>query len=614
MGAQALPAVVLGDAAPGGAARLDAGWTVGEAGELQRLRLENEALAAVVGLVGSSPDLGHVLDRVVDLLTRVSGCHACFVYLVVGERLALRAASPLYARHVGRIEFGVDEGLAGWSVRQRQAAFIRDRATDDPRTNFIAELDEERFQSVAAVPVPSRSGDILGVIVLHTAAPHEFDEGILNVLTHTASLIAGAIENAKLYDEAQRRVAALTRLTALSQRIAAVATRAELYRVATAGVRELLPCDRCRLLALDGGGRLVVVAADPGDDGDRSGLDETADILIEMLHRGPSEPLRLRTVLGRALGTEQVPNAALAVPVAAGQELLGALVVGARETWHEHGDELLRAVAHQIAVALKKAEVIESLSDESIARELFGAIEDERWQAAQARARTLGCELERAHLLLDARPASAATFEWDADVRLERALRQARPGTVCDSDGSRVRALVPIVTAGGEPPRRVVEVLAPIASEHGVVLGASTVRHGGPQIRAGLAEARDAALVARALLDGPGVLLYGEMGAYRYLVPLLDGGGPQDELRDAVERLVDYDARRQTQLLKTLELYLANGRSSTTTAGQLTVHVNTLRQRLERVASITGLDLDTHDLLALQLAIKLARLRRRAAA
>jgi hypothetical protein len=33
------------------------------------------------------------------------------------------------------------------------------------------------------------------------------------VLTHTASLIAGAIENAKLYDEARRRVAALTPLS-----------------------------------------------------------------------------------------------------------------------------------------------------------------------------------------------------------------------------------------------------------------------------------------------------------------------------------------------------------------------------------------------------------------
>ena len=99
------------------------------------------------------------------------------------------------------------------------------------------------------------------------------------------------------------------------------------------------------------------------------------------------------------------------------------------------------------------------------------------------------------------------------------------------------------------------------------------------------------------------------MGAYRYLVGPLRDGGPQDELRDAVERLVAYDGERSTQLLVTLERYLANGRSLTTSARELNVHVNTLRQRLDRIESLTGLDLATEDLLALQLAIKLARLR-----
>jgi DNA-binding PucR family transcriptional regulator len=99
------------------------------------------------------------------------------------------------------------------------------------------------------------------------------------------------------------------------------------------------------------------------------------------------------------------------------------------------------------------------------------------------------------------------------------------------------------------------------------------------------------------------------MGAYRYLVGLLDDGGPDDELRAAVTRLAEYDAARQTQLLTTLEQFLSHGRSSASTARALTVHVNTLRQRLERIEAITGLELDAQDLLALQLAIKLARLR-----
>ena len=458
VGARALPAALLGSAVAAGAADRDSRT------ELERLRLENEALAAVVDLVASSPDLDHVLGRVVDLLTRVSGSHATFVYLVAGDRLRLRAASPVYARQVGRIEFGVDEGLAGWAVGHREAAFIRERAMDDPRTNYIPELEEDRFQSMAAVPVPSRSGDVLGVIVLHTAEPHEFDEGILNVLSQTASVIAGAIENAKLYEESQQRVTDLTRLSSLSQRIAAVTQRADLYRVATTGVRELLPCDHCRLLELDPSGRLVVVASDPPDDGDPAG-GETAEVLLEMLQSSPSETLRLRGVAGRAL----------AVPVAAGSELLGALMVSAEQPWHDHGDELLRAIAHQIAVALEKTELIESLSEEGIARELFAALQEDRIDVAQARARKLGADLDRPHVVLEARPLRLPAFADGADARLERSLRQAVPGTICDADGRRVRAFVP----GGDT-GALVTLLGPIAREYGVAIGVSTERRGPP--------------------------------------------------------------------------------------------------------------------------------------
>jgi sugar diacid utilization regulator len=266
-------------------------------------------------------------------------------------------------------------------------------------------------------------------------------------------------------------------------------------------------------------------------------------------------------------------------------------------------------VAHQIAVALKKAEIIESLSEENTAREMFGALEDQRWDIAAARAHTLGCDLTMPHVMVEARPVGATMFQPDEEARLERTLRQARPGTVCDANGRRLRACIPARTAGVEAARTVAAGLDAIGREHGVVLGLSTSRRGPAGARATLGEAHDAAAVALALLDGGGVLSYGDMGAYRYLVGLLETGGPDDELRTAVDRLVEYDAARHTQLLTTLELFLSNGRSSTTTSRALTVHVNTLRQRLERIESLTGLDLDSQDLLALQLAIKVAHLR-----
>ena len=117
---------------------------------------------------------------------------------------------------------------------------------------------------MVAVPVPARSGEVLGVVVLHTVAPREFDEGVLNFLVHTASLVAGAIENARLYEESRLRVDALTNLAELSERIVAVGGREELYRVVTGGVRRLLGCDACQLRLRNGeDGRLELVASDP---------------------------------------------------------------------------------------------------------------------------------------------------------------------------------------------------------------------------------------------------------------------------------------------------------------------------------------------------------------
>ena len=73
--------------------------------------------------------------------------------------------------------------------------------------------------------------------------------------------------------------------------------------------------------------------------------------------------------------------------------------------------------------------------------------------------------------------------------------------------------------------------------------------------------------------------------------------------------LLQYDQRRKAQLVTTLEEYLRNRGSAATTARNLYIHPNTLRQRLDRIAKITGLELDGEDLLSLELAIKLVRLR-----
>ncbi|MBV8955860.1 MAG: GAF domain-containing protein, partial [Solirubrobacterales bacterium] len=177
---------------------------VEEGSGIRALREENRTLYGVIKLVSSSLEMLPMLQGVVDLATEATGCHACFIYLLEDGHLTIRAASPVFAEAVGNVRFSVEEGLTGWVARHRTPEFIRERAMDDPRMKYVPLLEEERFQSMVAVPIVARSGEAIGVIVLHTEAPREFTEDTLKLLVHIASLVSGAIENAQLYDQQRR--------------------------------------------------------------------------------------------------------------------------------------------------------------------------------------------------------------------------------------------------------------------------------------------------------------------------------------------------------------------------------------------------------------------------
>ena len=579
--------------------------------QLDRVRLESDTLYSVIAVIAAAPDLSGILDRVVDLLTEATGCHACFIYVRQGDRLRLRAASRVFSHAVGKIDFSVEEGLAGWSVRNGEAAVIRENALQDPRTNYIAELQEERFQSMVTVPVGARSGEALGVIVLHTAAPREFDESTLNFLVHTASLLAGAIENAALYEEARQRVADLQRLSRLSQRIAAVDNREELYEVATTGVRDLLGADACRLYELDRArGQLLMAAGDPPartdelgrphDDG--TGGDGLA-VLLDVLGR------RDEPVVDDALVDEHQ----IVAPITAGREQLGALLAVRQAPWEGDAAELLRAVAGQVAVALEKAALIERLTGTNIVHELFAALDARDLALAEIRAREARFDFARRFVAVCAQPLPAATSAGPFVVRseeLEASLRRLAPATACVRGAEQLRALCPVDDASAGAVAAFAERLDALAREAGLVIGRSELISGADGARRGVREASDAARIAQALCPDGGSLGYSELGAYRYLAHISPEDAPDDRHGAAVAVLLDYDARRGSSLVATLERYLSSGRNVAVTARELIVHPNTLRQRLERIESLTELELAEEDLLSLELALKLARLQR----
>ncbi|MGH3470144.1 MAG: PucR family transcriptional regulator, partial [Thermocrispum sp.] len=73
--------------------------------------------------------------------------------------------------------------------------------------------------------------------------------------------------------------------------------------------------------------------------------------------------------------------------------------------------------------------------------------------------------------------------------------------------------------------------------------------------------------------------------------------------------LLEYDERRGTDLVRTVETYFAHSSNLARTKEALHVHVNTVTQRLERVAHLIGADWQQPErALELQLALRLHRL------
>jgi GAF domain-containing protein len=582
--------------------------------ELQGLREENHTLFSVIKLVSSSLEVDTMLQGVVDLATEATRCHACFMYVLEGEQLTIRAASPVYAAAVGAVQFSVHEGLTGWVARHRTPEFIRDQAMDDPRMKFVPLLDEERFQSMVAVPVLSRAGDTIGVIVLHTQAPHEFTEDTVRLLVHIASLVSGAIENAQLYDRERRRVDALTGISGLAQDVAAAIDAGELGTVVAQGVRRLVEAQVTQLYRLDtDGDGFELIASAPANFPKPLAVSATSLMLAALDGRRSNPP-------AKTLWPELEVSDLLVTPLTAGGERVGLLCAGSRpgRSFTDEHSEIARAVAHLAAVAIKRADLIEGLTNANIVKDLFDALAAGATSFAAGKAAEVRCDLTQPYVIVCAEPAGdheQASGEWRESAELlGRGLAAISPRAAIEAGPGPVRAILPVAADSATRAEKVVIACRELGMSATAAIGVSGLFSAPADSTRAYREAVDAATIGRALLGQGGAIGYSQLGAYRYLVHIGADEAPRDRMRSAVDTLIDYDARRHTALLDTLERYLAERRSVIESARALFIHPNTLRQRLGRIEELTGLGLDQDDLLSLELAIKLARLHGRPAA
>jgi two-component sensor histidine kinase len=183
----------------------------------RHLRLLTETIAAV----NSTLDLEEVLDLVARKVADALRTEACFVYLY-DERtneLILRATHGASVEEMTkRPRMRPGEGITGTAAADRAPVMIPSQAHLDPRFKQFANLSEDAYESILAVPILARDS-LAGALNVRTLEPREFTQDEIELLVAIADQVSQTIQHAQLYAQAQSRVAELEALAKISEAV-----------------------------------------------------------------------------------------------------------------------------------------------------------------------------------------------------------------------------------------------------------------------------------------------------------------------------------------------------------------------------------------------------------
>jgi DNA-binding PucR family transcriptional regulator len=97
--------------------------------------------------------------------------------------------------------------------------------------------------------------------------------------------------------------------------------------------------------------------------------------------------------------------------------------------------------------------------------------------------------------------------------------------------------------------------------------------------------------------EGEFQIHYGELGLKRLLYLVIDHPEADRFYKETLALLEAYDEEWESELVDTLKVYLAEGANLNSAARALFIHRHTLRYRLEQIADILKVDIDSQEVL-----------------
>ncbi|MCB9422140.1 MAG: GAF domain-containing protein [Ardenticatenaceae bacterium] len=148
--------------------------------------------------------LNHILPQILDIAVKQLNAKDGSI-IVVDQEMQIEHAWLADKKSTAYLDDIMNNGLAGWVIRNQQPAIIDD-THNDPRwlpkpTHFAT----EEGWSVICVPFIIRSRAV-GAITIHKAQTYQFNNEDLELLTIISNQASATIENARLYERSQRQL------------------------------------------------------------------------------------------------------------------------------------------------------------------------------------------------------------------------------------------------------------------------------------------------------------------------------------------------------------------------------------------------------------------------
>jgi sugar diacid utilization regulator len=267
---------------------------------------------------------------------------------------------------------------------------------------------------------------------------------------------------------------------------------------------------------------------------------------------------------------------------------------------------LLRMVTTLLALEVERTRAPERAGEAAVGSFVNAVLDKEIEDRRDliARGKELGVDLENGGsvLVVKMHPRRAAEGDWQARALtiVGRAARGVAPGSLVALRNDQVAVLVS--GPESETARRAAEAALRSVDDamagFAAVVGQSRVALDPMDLHRAAGEALLAANVATPDEETDTRLLsFDDTGAYRLLLPAMSDD-PAELKRfytDTIAPLVAYDEQYGTELVMTLESFLANDGSMAATYKQLFTHRHTIRYRLERIKELTDLDVSSTD-------------------